>query len=218
MQSKTRMKTIRVILLAAALVVVGQSNAQGLGDMVKSKLSAAANTLTGSSNASDVVMGLLGTKNVAANSIEGHWTYSTPCLVFSSQNLLASMGSNLITSKVNSGMNAALTKVGLKPGALKLEFGGDGTCVLTLNGKSLNANYAINGSTLTLTLPVTRQSIPMNVNVQSKTLQFAMKVDKLLVLLQNLSSSAQSGMSTLNTVATMLKNYDGMQLGLQFAR
>lgn len=212
------MKSIRVILLAAVVLMAGQSQAQGLGDMVKSKLTSAATALKGSSAASDVVMGLLGTGNVNANSIKGQWTYSSPCLVFSSQSMLASMGSNLVTGKVNSAMGSALIKAGVKPGALKAAFNADGTCTLTLNGKSLDATYTVSGSTLTLTLPVTRQSIPMNVNTKGGHLQFAMKLDKLLVLLQNLSSTAQSGMSTLNTIGTLLKNYDGMQLGLQFAK
>lgn len=206
-------------LLATLVLGMGsaQMQAQDLGSMV-SKLNSAAKEVMGSSSTSKVVTALLGTAEVPQTNILGTWKYKTPCLVFSSQSMLTSMGSNLVTSKVNSAMEAGLTKAGVKPGAMAMEFGADGNCTIKLGENAAHATYTLSGSTLTLTFPVTHQSVAMNVKLAQNTLQFAMKLDKLLALLQGVTDANKNSTATLNTIAALLKNYDGMQLGLQFTK
>lgn len=203
------MKTIRIITLCAALLCAGAAQAQGLGGLLKG--------ITGSS-ASDVVTGILGKVGITTSSIEGTWTYKSPCVVFNSDNLLSSLGSNLVTGKINTYMGNALTKAGIKPGAMQMEFRPDGSCRISVGGRGVDATYKLTGSTLTLTFPVARKSVPMNVNLDANNLQFAMKVDKLLTLLQSISTQAAGASGPLGTVGSLLKSYDGMQLGLKFER
>lgn len=223
------MKAIRAILLIAVMTFAAQTQAQSLreiGNTVKSKVtsaarevaSAAKETVASQFATNNIVTGLLGTASVEASHIEGTWTYKTPCLIFSSESMLAAMGSNLVTGKISSALEASLTKSGIKPGSLILIFDAAGNCTINSAGKSVHTTYMLNGSTLTLTFPVTRQSVAMNVNLKGNNLQIGMKLDKLLALLQGVSDINNSSVSTLNTIAALLKNYDGMQLGLQFVK
>lgn len=207
------MKLFRTILICASLCLTTHIQAQGLGGLLKSAASA---VTQGDNNTGNFISGLLGTVGIKTSSIEGTWNYKTPCLVFESENMLSTMAGNLVSNKVNSYLNTGISKAGIKPGCMQLTFAPQGVCHITLSGKSMDAQYTLKENVLTLTFPITRQSVPMNVRLQGNTLQFAMKADKLLTLVKGISGNAASSTTALNSISALLKNYNGMYLGLQF--
>ncbi len=80
------------------------------------------------------------------------------------------------------------------------------------------ATYKLDGSDLHLTLTSVKKTIKMNCKLSAGKLQLAMKADKLLTLVNTVSSTAAAASTSLATLNTLLKNVDGLYVGLQFTK
>ena len=105
---------LKVALLALGMMVCGNANAQ-LSNVLKSVAGTAISKATGNSTAgdvaSDLIGNLLGTSKVSEKSLVGTWTYNQPCVAFESEDVLTTLGSSMVSKKVESTMQKGLTKV-----------------------------------------------------------------------------------------------------------
>lgn len=210
------MKTLRIFVLCFAVMTMAQSTqAQGLGGLLK-QAGKAVNKVAGNGAASDVVSGVLGTLGIQTGSLKGTWSYTSPCLVFESDNALSSMGSNLVCNKVNTLLGSALTKGGVKPGGMLMKFEDDSHCSISVAGHTVPATYTVDGPILTLN--VAKVSVPMNVKITGNKAQLGMKTDKLLALIQAVSLQGDESVAGLGSISNLQKNFNGMQVGLQMEK
>ena len=212
-------KSILKVALATSLAFImpSVSNAQ-LGDILKSAAGTAVQQATGNSTITNVVTTLLGTSNVTEKSIVGTWTYQEPCIAAESSNVLTKTAAAAAVSKAQSELSKALTKAGIKAGTLKITFEEGGKATILLGKKKVAATYKLDGSDLHLTLTKIKKTIKMNCKLSSGKLQLAMKSDKLLTLVNTISSTAAAASTSLATLNTLLKNVDGLYVGLQFTK
>ena len=212
---------LKVAFVALGMMLCSNANAQ-LSDILKNAAGTAIDKATGSSTAgnvaADIIGNLLGTSKVSDKSLVGTWTYSQPCVAFESENVLTSLGSSVVSSKVESTMKNGLTKVGFTSGKVVMTLKEDKTGVIKYNGKAVDVNWAVNGTNLKLTFPLLNQGVTMNAKLSGSELQLAMKSDKLLALLNAITQTAGKVNSQLGTLNTLTKNVKGMYMGLKFTK
>jgi len=208
-------------LLALGMTLCGNANAQ-LGNILKNVAGTAVSKATGNSTAGDVaselIGNLLGTSKVSEKSLLGTWTYSQPCVAFESENVLTSLGSSMVSTKVESTMQKGLNKVGFTSGKVVMTLKEDKTGTIQFNGKNIIVNWAVDGSDLKLTFPIVDKGVTMNAKLSDNELQLAMKADKLLTLLNAITEKAGTVNSSLNTLNTLTKDVKGMYMGLKFTK
>ena len=220
------MNSTSKLALAAilALSVPAASSAQSLLDNLKNAASSAVNSAaskTGNSTVSTVantLTKLLGTSTVSQSSLVGTWTYTEPCIVAESKNLLSNVALTAATTKAEKSLAAGLAKAGVTAGKLKLTFNQDKTVSITVGDKTVGGTYAVSGSDLTITLKTVKKSFKMNCKLSSGNLQLAMNATKLMPFINAVAAKAASASSSLAAVSTTLKNVDGLYTGLQFKK
>ena len=212
---------LKVAFVVLGMMLCGNANAQ-LSNILKNMAGEAVNKATGNSTvgnvAADLIGNLLGTAEVTEKTMVGTWSYSQPCVAFESENVLASVGSSLVSTKVEKTMQNGLTKVGFTSGKVVMTLNEDKTGTIQYNGKPVNINWAVEGTDLTLTFPIINKGVTMNVKQTGGELQVAMKSDKLLTLLNAITEKAGTVNSSLGTLNTLTKNVKGMYMGLKFTK
>ena len=212
---------LKVALLALGMMVCGNANAQ-LSNVLKSVAGTAISKATGNSTAgdvaSDLIGNLLGTSKVSEKSLVGTWTYNQPCVAFESEDVLTTLGSSMVSKKVESTMQKGLTKVGFTSGKVVMTLKEDKTGTIEFNGKNIIVNWAVDGSNLKLTFPIVDKGVTMNAKLTGSELQLAMKADKLLTLLNTITEKTSTVNSSLGTLNTLTKNVKGMYMGLKFTK
>ena len=212
---------LKVALLALGMMVCGNANAQ-LSNVLKSVAGTAISKATGNSTAgdvaSDLIGNLLGTSKVSEKSLVGTWSYNQPCVAFESEDVLTTLGSSMVSKKVESTMQKGLTKVGFNSGKVVMTLKEDKTGTIEFNGKNIVVNWAVDGSDLKLTFPIVDKGVTMNAKLTESELQLAMKADKLLTLLNTITEKTSTVNSSLGTLNTLTKNVKGMYMGLKFTK
>lgn len=199
---------LKMAFVALGMMVCGNANAQ-LENILKSVAGEAA---------ANVVGNLLGTSKVSEKSLVGTWSYNQPCVAFESENVLTTVGSSMVSTKVEKTMQNGLTKVGFTSGKVVLTLKEDKTGIIKYNGKAVDVNWAVDGTNLKLTFPLLNKGVSMNAKLSGSELQVAMKSDKLLTLLNAITEKAGTVNSSLGTLNTLTKNVNGMYMGLKFTK
>lgn len=199
---------LKMAFVALGMMVCGNANAQ-LENILKS---------VAGETAANVVGNLLGTSKVSEKSLVGTWSYNQPGVAFESENVLATVGSSMVSTKVEKTMQNGLTKVGFTSGKVVLTLKEDKTGIIKYNGKAVDVNWAVDGTNLKLTFPLLNKGVSMNAKLSGSELQVAMKSDKLLTLLNAITEKAGTVNSSLGTLNTLTKNVNGMYMGLKFTK
>lgn len=199
---------LKMAFVALGMMVCGNANAQ-LENILKSVAGEAA---------ANVVGNLLGISKVSEKSLVGTWSYNQPCVAFESENVLTTVGSSMVSTKVEKTMQNGLTKVGFTSGKVVMTLKEDKTGIIKYNGKAVDVNWAVDGTNLKLTFPLLNKGVSMNAKLSGSELQVAMKSDKLLTLLNAITEKAGTVNSSLGTLNTLTKNVNGMYMGLKFTK
>lgn len=206
--------TLKVILAVGMMCAMpGVSQAQGLLDAVKGIMGS-----SGAGSVVDAVTDLLGINKVNEKNLVGTWTYSEPCVVFESDNVLTNVGGSVFSDKVEKQLANSLDKVAFTQGAVVITLESDKTGTVAFNGKSASVTWGINESDLTLSFPKAKKEVTMNTKITGSTLQLAMNADKLKTVIGAITEKASKVNSTLAGINTLMKNVDGMYLGMKFTK
>ncbi len=177
----------------------------------------------GNAQQGDLLSGVIGmlANGVTSNSgsIVGTWVYSGPSVEFESQNLLAQAGGMVASNQLKNKIAPYYEKIGIKPGAVAMQFNSDNTCIIQIGKNAQPANYTYNPSTHTL--QITGQQLGLSFGTAYATVsgsQMSITFDstKILNVAQGLAS--KSGNSTLSTISELSKTFSGMKTGFLFVK
>lgn len=192
-----------VLACCFCLLMSGNASAQNWKNILSGVVSAVSDKVSTSS----------------ASSIIGTWKYTGPDCKLDSDNLLAKAGAEIATSTVEKQLTSVLKKVGFTEGATFV-FNSDSTYTSTVKGKTTKGTYSYDASSKELQL-VSRLGIKFNATISqsalsSNKMSLLFKADKLMTLAQTVSGviGKTTGNSIANTATSLLKNYDGLELGL----
>lgn len=194
----------RIIILAAMLVMSVGVQAQSL---------------------KDILGGLVGTikeNTTTEQTIVGEWSYTKPALALRSDNVLAQAGSSLMAGTIEKKMATYYEKVGLKAGSAAISLTEDQQFTLTMGKRTLRGTYEFDSATNALTLNFTTKTsvkigkITGEAQLSGGNLKLLFAADKMLKIIKGLS--AVSNNSSIAAISKVAEQYDGMSLGMTFAK
>lgn len=203
---KTMFKSLALgIMLMASVNANAQFNLGNLGKVV------------GSALGSDLASVITGKNNVTTETLVGTWSYQEPAVIFESSNLLKQAGGKVAAAAIEKKLSAQFAKVGITPGKFMVEFTSDGKFATYKNGQATTSGtYTLNGSKITFSYLEGTANVSGYAQFENDNLSLTFDSSKLLDVVGKVGN--YSGNSTLSTVSSLAKSFDGMKSGLAFAK
>lgn len=162
----------------------------------------------------NVITSVIGAQKVNRQNMIGSWQYCNPGCAFTSEQLLAKAGGEVVAGQVKAKLLPYYQKLGVNSQNTNVTFNENGTYVATILGRQLTGNWTLDESTS----KVTMQGLLLTINCYAKRnangIALLFEAKKLLTLLQ--TAAALSGNQTLSTVGEISKSYDGLRIGFDF--
>ena len=155
-----------------------------------------------------------GSSKPTQQQIIGSWTYFQPGCAFTSDQLLAQAGGEVVASQIKSKLASTYQSIGVKSSNTTVTFNQDGTFSAKFAGTGMSGNYTFDESTLKITMQGMLLTINCYAKRNSNGIALLFESSKLLTLLQTVT--ALSGNATMQTVGEISKSYDGLRLGFDF--
>ena len=203
-----KMKKTLISMAAAALMMVscGPNGLGSLGNLGQ--------IVTDGQTVGNVLQSVLGTNKVTAQNLIGNWSYSGPGCAFTSEQLLAQAGGEVVAAEIKSKLQPTYNQLGISANNTNVSFKQDGTYTATIAGRQLSGNYTFDASSS----KVTMKGLLLTINCYAKKnvngIALLFESSKLLTLLQTVS--AMSGNATMTTIGDLSKSYNGLRLCFDF--
>lgn len=148
----------------------------------------------------------------------GTWNYTGSDCVFESENLLAKAGGAVASSKMESEINNALAKFGIKEGSCSFTFNNDNTYTANIGGYNISGQYTLNAEkkTVKMTYLAGLGSMTPHITKSGRNISLLIPSDKLLSLVKGVSALSKS--STMSTLSSLMSNYNGMYIGMKLSK
>lgn len=157
--------------------------------------------------------GLINSKLVpSATQIIGTWVYERPAIVFTSENALTTIGGTAVSSAVEKKLQNTLSKNGITKGNMSITFNKDNTFSVRYKNRTSGGKFSISNDIVTMTFNGQTAPCKMTPQLNNGTLVIATDATKIKNFLQGLGASSSSDIST---ITSMLKNFNGMRLGVR---
>lgn len=173
----------------------------------------------------DLLGGLVGAvagKTTTEQTIVGEWSYDKPAIALKSDNVLAQAGSSLMSGTIEKKMAPYYEKVGLKAGSASISLAEDKHFTLTMGKRTLQGTYEFDSATNALTLNITTKTsiklgkVKGEAQLSGGDLKLLFAADKMLKIVKGLS--AVSNNSSIEALSKVADQYDGLSLGMTFAK
>ena len=173
----------------------------------------------------DILGGLVGAvtgNTTTEQTIVGEWGYTQPAVKLKSDNVLAQAGSSLMTGTIEKKMASYYEKVGLKAGSAAITLTEDKQFTLTMGKRTLQGTYEFDSTTNALTLNFTTKTsvkigkIRGEAQLSGGDLKLLFAADKMLKIVKGLS--AVSNNTSIAAISKAAEQYDGLSLGMTFAK
>ncbi len=155
-----------------------------------------------------------GTAKISQQQLVGTWKYNQPDCAFTSDNLLAQAGGEVVANQLEGKLKPIFQKMGFNSSSTFVTFNQDGTFTASFAGNNFSGNYALEESSAKITL----QGMLLTINCYARRshtgIALLFESSKLLNLLQTLS--ALGGNSSLQGIGDIAKSYDGLRIGFEF--
>ena len=193
----------------------------GLLGSLADKGSTAANNDGTALTSGGVVSGLLGSilnafTTVNANTIVGTWNFKGSAFVFESENALAALGSDAIATQLETKVDQYLAKFGVKEGSCSIIFNEDKTFQFVMGDRYVNGNYELNVETKELKMTFGMLATTAILVYDAGTINLVYQSDGLLRILK--AVGAKGGNTSLALLGALLDQYDGLRIGMAFAK
>lgn len=148
--------------------------------------------------------------------IPGTWSYVGLAIEFTSNNSLSNAGGSIAAAAVEEKLAPTLENAGIKPGLFNFTFNEDGTLQTSLGKKELKGTWKYDEKAEVVTVTILTKEYTTRMTVNGENINILFEADKLLELVKSLSSKSEY--ATLNTISTLVKAYDGMNIGFECER
>lgn len=203
-----------ILMVMAAFMLQANCNAQSVKDVLSNILGSS--TSSSNSSISDILGSVIGSSKLTVKNLVGTWKYSSPGCAFTSENLLAKAGGEIAATTVENKLKTYYNKVGIKSSNTYFTFNSDGTFTSKIDGKSWSGTYTYDESSNAIKLKGVLLSISGYATKTTNGISLLFESKKLLTLLQTVSKF--SGNTTLSTLGTLSKNYNGVRMGFDMKK
>lgn len=208
-----KIKSFIVGMAAMTLVACGGSNI--LNGVLSGLAGTDGNAASGIGN---VLTSVLGLDKVTEAGLVGSWRYVNPGVAFTSSNVLAKAGGEVVAQQIENKLKNVYSSVGVKSSNTYFTFGSNKQFEGKLLGTGLSGTYTYDASTGAINMKTALLGININgyVTGSANGISLLFEGKKLLSLLQTVASL--SGNSTLSAIGDLSTNYDGLRLGFDMSR
>lgn len=187
----------------------GSGTTSSTGDILGSVLGSVIN-----GGGVEAIASVIGATKMTQQSLQGTWKYSGPGCAFTSENLLAKAGGEVVAAQIKEKMLPTYQTLGLSSSNTFVQFNADNTFSASFGGKQFSGTYTFDEKTSKVVLKGMLLTINCYAKKNVKGIALLFEASKLLTVLQMVS--AMSGNATLGTIGDLSKNYDGVRLGFDF--
>lgn len=206
---------------AALLTSAADINAQSLKDLFNKGKELIGNENVGDAAAA-IAEGLL--DKILPSDICGSWEYNGPAVKFTSDNILSSAASTLVSGQIEDKLSQYLQAIGVKEGSFGYTFCSDSTFTTSFLNQSISGTYSIQesdeGAEIELRYGKNTKldllTMRMKIYVGTEKTQFLFNADKLLDFLGKVSSASDN--TLLKSLTALTGSYDGLLLGFEVTR
>lgn len=218
------MKKLLAVLALSAAVVTGASAQNTLGDILGGVLG---NTSTGNSTVDatigSVLGGLLGT--VTTPRLNGIYNYTGVAVSMTKNegDVVSNLAGTAASSAVETKVDEYLTKWGIKPGAMTVEFDdSDNTFVWTIGGFPFNGTWKMgeDQKTINLTFGRSMQYFNMvgNLELTLNGVKMLFTSDKMTAFLKKALAKLGEKKTDIGTIAQLAAGYDNYKIGFNLTK
>jgi len=193
----------RIFITLIALFTISTTNAQGWLDALKKVATEAVDKATDGA--------------LTKIAIVGSWSYSAPAVKLDGEDTLTSLSGSALSATLGSKMENIFAKVGIVEGACSVTFNEDGTFTMPIKSRNITGTYTYNNEDHSLTMTLGQEKkveVKGFAYISGTNLQLVFQINKLTDFLVNVGSSV----SSLSTVTNLIKQYENIYLGFEFAR
>jgi len=212
------MKIVKIMMLAATTLLMvdcgmtgqtaGAGTGSGLGGVIGSVLQGG--------TIGNVITSVIGAQKVTANDLIGSWKYSGPGCAFTSDQLLAKAGGEVVAAQIKSKAQPYYEKIGVSSANTVITFKEDGTYQAKFRGTPMSGKWTYDEASSKVSL----QGLLLTINCYAKRnvngIALLFEASKLLTLMQTMA--AMSGNQSIQAVGDISKSYDGLRLGFDFTK
>ena len=221
------MKKTKTFVVAVAAMFLTACGAVGQPTTNNSSTSASSGSVLGSvlsgvlqggsgSTIANVITSVIGAQTLKGRDLIGSWTYSAPGCAFTSEQLLAKAGGEVVAGQVKDKVLPYYQQIGISSANTSITFKEDGTYLASFRGTPLSGKWTYDEASSKVTL----QALVLNINCYAKRnangIALLFEASKLLMLLQTIA--AMSGNSTIQAVGEISNSYDGLRIGFDFTK
>lgn len=151
--------------------------------------------------------------------LPGTWSYKEPAIKLVSENTLADAAASAAMSGMEAKLQKAYNYVNIKPGSCTYTFNADGTFTAVLGKRTLTGTYTYDASTHAIELKYSSKIFNLGTTkgyayLEGNTLDLVFDCSGLMSFLTKLGSKV----SVLNSITSLLGNYDQMMVGYNFSK
>lgn len=200
--------SILIAALFGMLIFSGSMKAQSLGDVLNSKtVNEAVSKVSGAAT------------STKPQSIVGVWKYKGAACAYESDNVVAKMGSKVVTDKIEQELDSYCKQAGFNPASSNFIFTAKGTFVNTVGTQKFTGSYTYNKVNGALVLNYQQLTVSINGNVaaQNGTTSLLFDANKMMKLVSSMSSNT-SAEETVKSISTMLNECKGVKVGFKIGK
>lgn len=213
------MKKVKTILLAAVTMLVascGMPNATGTTGSSGNVLGDVLGGVLQGGTIGNVITSVIGAQKVSQQDLYGSWSYTGPGCAFTSEQLLAKAGGEVVAGQIKTKMLPYYQQMGISNQNTTITFSQDGTYSASFRGVPMNGKWTYDAATSKVTL----SGLLLNINCYAKRnvngIGLLFEGKKLLSVLQTMA--AMSGNQNIQAIGDISKSYDGVRLGFDFGK
>lgn len=208
---------LKTVVVSVMLLGVNVSASAQLSDILGKITSSMGSQSGDSGSVLGKVVDIVSSKLVpTSKQIQGTWMYQRPAVVFQSDNIVTSLGGAAASTKIEDKLQAYFSKVGMTSGKMSMTFNSDNTFCVSFNNKEITGTYVISGNDVKLTFKGKKTPCSLTPQLDNGSLIIVGDATKLKDFLQNIAGSV--GTTELSTVASLMKNFNGMLIGVRFSK
>lgn len=203
------------VVMAAMMLSANVANAQ-LQDILGNVVSKVQGGSSAAGNIISTIGSVISSKLIPTSSqIVGTWTYQEPAVMFTSSNALKSAAGSMASKTIEQKLQTYLSKVGINKGKMSITFTKDKKFQVNYGAKKIaSGTYEINGSEIEMMFMGRKLPSKLTPQLDNGTLVVVTDATKLKTFMENLGNNV----SQLSVVTTLLKQVDGMKLGLRMSK
>ena len=205
------------ILLFTACGTIGQTGTtSSTGAASGSAIGSVLSGVLQGGTISNVITSVIGAQKVSAKDLIGSWSYNGPGCAFTSDQLLAKAGGEVVAGQVKEKVLPYYQQIGISSSNTTITFNQDGTYSASFRGTPMSGKWTYDEADSKVTL----QGLLLNINCYAKRnsngIALLFEASKLLTMLQTVA--AMSGNANIQAVGEISKSYDGLRIGFDFTK